>query len=65
MGQIGRAEGTDVFLAWVQSERRTFEAESVVGNVKTHKEMKNQGYMASSIASQDDDYDIYSQDLAI
>lgn len=62
MGYIGRAEGTDVLLAWVQRERNPFEAESVVGYVKIHGEMKNQGYAASSITFQDDDYDIYLQD---
>lgn len=62
MGYIGRAEGTDVFLAWVQSERNPLEAESVVRYVKIHGEMKNRGYAASSITFQDDDYDIYLQD---
>lgn len=35
MGYIGRAKGTDVFLARIQSERRCpFVAESLVRNVK-------------------------------
>lgn len=59
MGYIGRAEGTDVFLAWVQSKRNPLEAESVEGYVKIHREMKNWGYAASSITFQDDEYDIY------
>lgn len=40
MGNIGRAEGTDVFLAWVQSEGSPFEDTSVVGNAKIHGEIR-------------------------